>query len=364
MTFGVTAVILLIQKLFRLAPLLANNQMDIFSIAQLLAYTVLAVSGLTLPISFLVACVLTFNRISNDSEYIIMRASGISFYRLLLPVLAIGMVMYGLSTAALRYGGPWGFLQIKSLFFDLASNSAQSFLKPGEFQDAFKGLVLYVDGADTSGQNLEGIFIADTRTQPGHIITAQHGQLLTLNDSLQVVLRLQQGHLHRHAMDESRYHLLSFDHYDVKLDLNTYVTRWVKRSTKPREMLPRQLQQEINRRLQSGEKISHLILLQYQYLTLPFACILFAGLGPSLGIVNTRSGRSSGYIFGVVVIFVYYLLLTVSEAFGEELGMPLLLAAWLPNLIMSAITFWFIYRAERGAMPLTLFKGKSASEQA
>lgn len=354
-TFGVTVVILLIQKLFRLAPLLAHNQIELVTIVQLLGYVVLAVSGLTLPVAFLIACTLTFHRFSTDSEYLVMRAHGLSFYRLLLPLFCVSIVMFGLSSAALQYGSPWGFLRIRRLFVEVARSNVQAFVSPGELHNVFKGLVLYVDRGDPKSGRLEGIFIADSRTQPGHVITAKRGEVLTSEGSFQVVLRLEQGHLHRHEPERSRYHLLHFERYDVRLDLNTYIARWVNKDIKPREMLPDMLRQEIARRRANGEKTSHLTLLRHQALTLPFACIVFAGLGASLGIVNTRSGRSSGYVAGIGVVFVYYLLLTVSEAFGKEMGLPLLLAAWWPNIVMGIATLWVVQRTNRGIVNFGLF---------
>jgi lipopolysaccharide export system permease protein len=87
-----------------------------------------------------------------------------------------------------------------------------------------------------------------------------------------------------------------------------------------------------------------LILFRHKQFTLPFACLLFVGLGPSIGVVRTRSGRSSGYIVGIGVIFVYYLFLTASDVVAQDLGAPLLLASWFPNLAMCAVTLWLVRR--------------------
>ncbi|ETW93817.1 MAG: hypothetical protein ETSY1_37595 [Candidatus Entotheonella factor] len=344
LAYGVATFIFFLDKLFRIASLALNYRLEWFSVVQLFSYLLPTVSGLTLPIAFLVGCTLTFNRLSTDSEFVALKASGISFYRLLLPLLPVAVLVYALSSAMLMYGSPWGFQGVKHLFVDVARSRVIYELRPGEFLDAFEGLSVYIERRELQEQRLEGIFIAQTRVQPQQVITADDGELLASADGLQILLRLKDGHLHRYDPEQKRYHLLRFDHYDVRLNLHTRLARWLNRPAKPREFFPAQLQAEIAARQDKGEDVSQLVLFRYKHFTLPFACLLFAGLGPSIGVVRTRSGRSSGYIVGVGVIFVYYLCLTASDTVARDLGAPLLLASWFPNLAMCSVTLWLVRR--------------------
>ena len=344
LAYGVATFIFFLDKLFRIASLALNYRLELFSVAQLFAYLLPTVSGLTLPIAFLVGCTLTFNRLSTDSEFVALKASGVSFYRLLLPLLPVAALVYALSSAMLMYGSPWGFQGVKHLFVDIARSRVLYELRPGEFLDAFEGLSVYIERTYPQERRLEGIFIAETQTQPQQVITADEGELLASADGLQILLRLKEGRLHRYDPEQNRYHLLRFDHYDVRLSLYTRLARWLNRPAKPREFFPAQLQAEIATRQAQGEDASKLVLFRHKQFALPCACLLFAGLGPSIGVVRTRSGRSSGYIVGVGVIFVYYLCLTASDTVAQDLGAPLLLASWLPNLAMCAVTLWLVRR--------------------
>ena len=344
LAFGVATFIFFLDKLFRIASLALNYHLDLWSVGQLFAYLLPTVSGLTLPIAFLVGCTLTFNRLSTDSEFVALKAAGMSFYRLLWPLFPVAVLVYALSSSTLMYGSPWGFQGIKALFIHVARSRVLYELRPGEFLDAFAGLSVYLEHADPQTRQLKGVFIADKSAQPPQVITAQAGELLASTDGLQIILRLTDGRLHRYDPEAERYHLLRFEHYDVRLDLHTQLARWLSREAKPREFFPAQLRAEIAARQTQGDDASQLILFRYKQFTLPFACILFAGLGPSLGVVRTRSGRSSGYIFGVGVIFIYYLCLTASDAAAQDLGAPLLLASWFPNIAMAAVTLWLVRR--------------------
>ena len=82
----VATFVLFADKLLWLTSLILRNHLDPVTSVRLLCYTLPTVSGLTLPIAFLIGCTLTFNRLSMDSEYVVFRAAGISLGRMLVPL--------------------------------------------------------------------------------------------------------------------------------------------------------------------------------------------------------------------------------------------------------------------------------------
>src|SRR5215475_16066504 len=82
----VATFVLFVDKLLWLTSLILRNHLDLVTAGLLLCYTLPTVSGLTLPIAFLIGCTLTFNRFSMDSEYVVFRTAGISLARMLVPL--------------------------------------------------------------------------------------------------------------------------------------------------------------------------------------------------------------------------------------------------------------------------------------
>src|SRR5262249_15822560 len=156
---------------------------------------------------------------------------------------------------------------------------------------------------------------------------------------MRVILRLEQGTIHRYAPPYKRYHILQFGHYDVILDLDSQLARQARDEVRPRELFPSQFRAEIERRQALGRNPRDLVLFWHKLFALPFACIIFAGLGPALGIGHPKAGRSAGYVLGLGAIFVYYLFLTASDALADAVPFfPAFLAAWFPNVCMGGIT--------------------------
>jgi LPS export ABC transporter permease LptF len=353
---GVTTFVLFLDKLLWIAGFVLRHHLGFLEFLRFLGYTLPTIGGFALPVAFLIGCILTFNRLATDSEYIVLKAAGLSFYRLILPLGAVACVIYGATSVGLMYGAPWGFQGLRHLVFEVARMQAHVYLRPREFNDTFAGLVVYIEQVQSTIPQLQGIFVADTRATPPHVITAQQGELLTWADTLQVVLRLHAGELHRYSVAEKQYHVLHFSRYDVRLDLDTHLARRARKEVKPHEMFPAQLQQEIAQRQAAGKDSRHLVLFQQTLFALPFACIIFAGLGPVLGVVETRSGRSGGYVFGLLAVFAYYLFLGAGKALGEQTTFSPVLAAWLPNFCLGVLTVFLMRRTAQGQTHFALYR--------
>lgn len=339
---AVTAFVLILDKLLKYVSFVLGNHLDCLSFIRMLSYTLATVSGLVLPIAFLIASILTWNRLSTDSEYVALQAAGVSLYRLLKPLFLMAVLAYAASTFLLLYGAPWGFQGLRRLTFEVARRQAHLHLHQQEFHDAFQGLVLYADAIHPETRQLEGIFIADTRSSPLQVITARRGELLIQPEALQVILRLHDGEMHRDTVAGEPYYRLRFGRYDIRLELDTDLARRARRATRPREWFPSQLWRELAHRQGDSKRYGQLLLFWHQQVALPFTCLIFAALGPVLGIVQTRTGRAGGYVLGGVAILVYYAFFTASSALGGGSTCPPWLAAWLPNLCMAGLTAWLL----------------------
>jgi LPS export ABC transporter permease LptF len=350
LALGTTTFVLLLDKLLKYATFIAGNGLDLLTFVRMLGYTLATVSGLVLPIALLIGSILTWNRLSTDSEYVVLKAAGVSLYRLLMPLLLVSVLLYGVAGVALMYGTPWGFQGIRRLTFEVARRQVSYHLQAQQFHEAFHGLVLYVARVHPERRQLEEVFIADRTVYPPQVITARTAELIPRSEVLQVILRLHQGTIHRYTPAGQRYYVAHFGQYDVVLELDTEAARRARRTSRPRELFPSQLRQEIARHTSESATYRRLRLFHYQLYALPFACVVFAGLGPVLGLVHTRSGRAGGYILGLLAVFVYYLFLTASNTLGEEAAFSPLLAAWLPNICMGVVTWLLLRRTAQGTV--------------
>jgi lipopolysaccharide export system permease protein len=79
----------------------------------------------------------------------------------------------------------------------------------------------------------------------------------------------------------------------------------------------------------------------------PFSSVVFAFIGTPLGIQHHRRASSVGFGLSVVIIFAYYVLMTLFSALGRGGVVAPALAAWPPDVLLFLAGAWFVLRARK-----------------
>ena len=82
----------------------------------------------------------------------------------------------------------------------------------------------------------------------------------------------------------------------------------------------------------------------YDKIALPLTTIVLVLIGVPLAITPPRVRYNRGFLFSILIIFVYYLIRALSISFGEAGSLIPSLAAFMPNIILSVIGVGLYYR--------------------
>jgi lipopolysaccharide export system permease protein len=309
----------------------------------------------TIPGSFLVAVLIACTRLSSDNEIVAMKASGLSLFNLMRPVLLWAFVAYALTLWLTLHLFPWGNHSQKVLLFEAASSrTTTAGLEEKVFYDQFKDIVLYVDyiPSDREGE-LRGLFISqNTKDKGSNIIIAERGVISPSKQRLSVNLNLIDGEIHRLTKGTGKYHIVEFSNY--ALELNLKESSLVGRGTDAvRELYVWELTQRINEAEASGRPTGSLRIDLHKRFSLPASVFVFAFLGVPLGIQRVRSARLTGFSVAVGVFLVYYVLTKSLEALGDNGFINPVVAAWGSDVILAALGLFILYRTAR-EKPVTL----------
>ncbi|MFH1655208.1 MAG: LptF/LptG family permease, partial [Candidatus Omnitrophota bacterium] len=85
--------IMLLGNLVKMVNLVINKGVDIFLVFKSFVYFIPYLLAYTIPIACLAAVLLAFSRLSSDNEIIAIRTSGISIFKLILPLIIIGLII-------------------------------------------------------------------------------------------------------------------------------------------------------------------------------------------------------------------------------------------------------------------------------
>lgn len=144
--------------------------------------------SMILPIALLFAVLFTFNKLTVDSELVVMRAAGVSQWSLARPAIILGTVAtligYGLSL----YLVPTLFRTFKDLQFRLRNAVSTVMLQEGVFNPVIKGVTVYVRARTESGELL-GIIVHDGRNHDQPItMMAERGAIVTSKPGTRIVM--------------------------------------------------------------------------------------------------------------------------------------------------------------------------------
>ncbi|HAR46836.1 MAG: LPS export ABC transporter permease LptF [Nitrospirae bacterium GWC2_57_13] len=336
LSMAVITLVLFIQRMFKLAELVVSKGASVVAAAKLFLYIMPGFLVITIPMATLLASLVAFARLSSDSEITAMKASQISLYRMLRPVILFSFLTFlatGVTSLVLLPGASHA---LKVHLFEMVKSRSMVGIEPGVFSSTFDGMVIYVESMK-SLDDLQGIFISDERSaKDPSVITAGRGRLLADPLSYNVTLAMERGSIHTSPRDEKTYTLTSFDAGRLYLDINDALLPKDADSKSFKEKGSMELYREL-RRASTDDKKSRAIRSElHKRLSLPVACLLFGLIGTPLGVRPGRTGRSAGVAVALAVFLAYYVVLTAGKNLAEAGALSPAAAYWLPNALLAA----------------------------
>jgi len=349
--------ILLTGRILQLTELFVNKGIPLLFILRLLYLLLPSFLVLTIPMATLLSVLITFNRLSSDNEITAFKASGVSLYQMIPPVmvLALGttLITAVLSISAL----PVANEASRSLLYQMASSRAQAGVRERVFNDDFEGLVIYVERVTPRTFEWENVFISDSRNAAEvHTIIARDGMVLSDPQRLIVTLRLKEGAIHKLGDQPSGYQKVDFKTYDLRLNLKT---GWKDRQAaekNPADMSLGELAEAV-RALRSKNADAKIQMVKiHEKFSVPFACLVLGMIGIPLGIQSRagRAGKSMGFAWSIGVLLVYYLLTSARTSLAERGVVLLEVGMWAANGIFLCLGIYLLVKAANESPVLLL----------
>lgn len=322
-----------------------NYQIGLKTVALLLAYTMPFFLQFVIPMSVMLSVLLTFLRMSGDMEIVALKAGGVSVYWLLPPVLTFGLLGALLTAYMAIFGLPTGRKATKLLLYEVAANNVDLGLKPRQFIDTFKDVVLYIHEIDTASKELKDVFIEDHRSsRMVSTVIAPRGIISMDRSQLVINLRLFQGAIHQVDLGEGRANTLNFETYDIRLDLRRNLAELTQGPEHVEEMSLVRLYETINDKTKTGADHYKPLMEWHKKFSLPVASLALALLAMPLGIRARSSRRAYGVGLGLLFFLLYYIMLSIGWVLGESGAYPPQIGMWVPNVVSVGIGMVLLVR--------------------
>ncbi len=308
----------------------------------------------SIPMAAMMGVIISFTRLSAEAEILAFKASGISLYQMLPPVILVSLCI-GLLTSFFSVSLiPKSEVAMKQLMFQLAKEKIDKGIKENQFTEALGDLVVYVDSIDKESGEWENVWVSDMRGQVHPIITmAQKGNMTAFIDKMMVTITLSNGSLHR--PDTTRSQIIGFDSYVINIPLQTpkILDGDDLTSLSAKSMTLRQLQDAATLAGRDSEEGRDRLVHFHKRLALPVGCFILSLLGLPLGLLAGPGKKAIGIPLGLGFFILYYILFTLGKSLADDSQLPVVFTMWLPNAIFLTLALYAIRQAarERSAVP-------------
>lgn len=215
----VTAVLTLtvwLAQSLRLVDLIVNRGLSIEIFAYLAILILPRFLDIVLPIGAFIAVLFVFNRLSSESELVVMRAAGVGPLALAKPVFALAGLAALVLLAMSAYFLPASNREFKDLQFEIRNRFVASLLQEGTFTNISDQLTIYIGGRDRRGE-VTGLLVNDNRDpQKPVTITAERGAFAESGGGSRIVMV--NGDRQQYDRATGKLSILTFDRYTLDLD--------------------------------------------------------------------------------------------------------------------------------------------------
>ena len=211
---SLTAVIWVTQAL-RDIDLMTNQGQNILVFVGITGLIVPLLILVIAPIALLIAVAHNLNKLSTDSEIIVMNAAGMSPWFLFRAFIAAALVVSILVTAISAYFAPKGLRMLRDWLTEVRASVVSNVVQPGRFTSIEQGITIHIRERRSNGQ-LVGILLDDRRNPAERLtVLSESGELL--DNANGTFLVLQKGVMQRQEVGKRDPAMVVFDRYAFDL---------------------------------------------------------------------------------------------------------------------------------------------------
>lgn len=169
--------------------------------------------ALSVPMAVLSGTLMAFGRLASDSEILAMKASGVSLYRIIAPVLLLSVV---LGVALVEFNNevlPDANHQARLLMSDIRRKRPTLDLKSNVMEDRIAGYHLLIKSIDQKTSAIADVTIFDQKDQGApRTVVAKSGVMNYSPDGRTLILKLSNGEIHEvDPIDARKYRRTAFE---------------------------------------------------------------------------------------------------------------------------------------------------------
>ncbi len=203
MTFFICVFVLLMQFVWKYIDEFVGKGLDWTIVVELLSYAAFGLLPLAFPLAMLLASIMTFGNLGENYELVAMKASGISLFRIMRPLLVLAV---GMTLLAFYFSNnilPKTNLKFYSLMFSVRQQKPEMVVKEGVFSNDLGNYSIKVERKGKNNNMLYDVMIYDHSEDRGNVNVsiADSGRMEMTQDKKFMTVTLFNGQSYTEGQD-------------------------------------------------------------------------------------------------------------------------------------------------------------------
>lgn len=394
----------------KMADRLVGKGLSAWVIIQLVTYSLAWMVVLVVPMSALIATLMAFGSMSQNNEITILKATGVSLYKMMIPPLAASVLIALFLVHFNNNIYPDANHALRILLEDISRKKPTLSLVPGVFSQEVPNYSILVRDIDRNTNQLKQVTIYDYSRQPKvDIVTASTGKIYFSQNQKKLILDLNNGEIHETDYTEKNsYRKLRFTRHKIampadqftfeqsgpsgqrgdrelgapqlkaladsiakvqlaftadyekkikslisnknlsSLNVNNSAGKFVYLTAQQKIRADENSMTDILFRLDSNDKEydRYWVEIHKKY-SLPFACIIFVLIGAPLGTMMRKGGFGMAAGMSLIFFLVYWAFLIGGEKLADRGLLSPLMGIWSANIFLGILGILLMIKSAR-----------------
>lgn len=298
------------------------------------------------PFATLVGFLMSLGGMMSSNEILIFRASGFSFFKILVPVAFLGILISIGSFFVNDYLLPLGTMRYNKLMRKIMSSTPSIELESNSVKRLDTTEVVM---GQVSEHNVSDIILFDTDNDKDRIIIAgdstligakNEGVLMQLDMNNSLVISMDRYNRNNYEVMDSKKTILNV--FDSTV-LGNYGRSAREMTTYDLTKVLKDMKENAAEDPSQKPRLNIWTMEFHKKFALPFGSIFFAFLAFSIAFLfGKHNGQTLGLFLGLVICVLYWAMQIMGQLFVQRVGLPAFWCIWVPNMVIGVVGIAFL----------------------
>lgn len=361
-SLAILVFVLILNRIFELINMIVGKHVEVWIVLKLFLYNLPFIIFLTIPMSVLVASIITFGRMSSDFEIAAMRSAGINIVRSIFSMTIFAILLFIMAFFFADVIVPYSNHNVRNILTQIVRMKPSVSIEENVMKWSYDNKTRFY----FEKINKDNTFDNCRVFQNNSVISCAYGEIISGSEKNDVYIKMQNGMM-LDLNGENDFRTTDFSQMTLKLKMSESVEENSRDERGDREMNVAMLMGNIkaieesykgkdskDQQERKKRSIYRNLTEIHKKFSISFGVFAFILLGSIIGVSLKKSSLALGFTISTVLFVIYYMMLVLGEQFSDRGAVNPSLSIWFPNYTTILLCAFLIYRLLNKVEPVDM----------